>query len=58
MKHLLFILLFSVLFSCKTTQNATQSPLKFAENPVVAHRGAWKTMNYPENSVAALKVRH
>jgi glycerophosphoryl diester phosphodiesterase len=55
MKHLLFILLFSVLFSCKTTQNATQSPLKFAENPVVAHRGAWKTMNYPENSVAALK---
>lgn len=27
----------------------------FADNPVVAHRGAWKAQNLPENSIAALK---
>jgi glycerophosphoryl diester phosphodiesterase len=26
-----------------------------AQNPVVAHRGAWKSQNLPENSIAALK---
>lgn len=55
MKYLFSLLIFTVVLSCKTTQNATQQPLKFAENPVVAHRGAWKAMNYPENSIAALK---
>lgn len=29
--------------------------LTFADNVVVAHRGAWKAKNLPENSIAALK---
>ncbi|HEX6913993.1 MAG TPA: glycerophosphodiester phosphodiesterase family protein [Chitinophagaceae bacterium] len=29
--------------------------MKFATNPVIAHRGAFKAMNLPENSIAALK---
>ncbi|MDP3353974.1 MAG: glycerophosphodiester phosphodiesterase family protein [Flavobacteriaceae bacterium] len=28
---------------------------QFADNPVIAHRGAWKTLNLPENSLASLK---
>lgn len=28
---------------------------KSVNNPVIAHRGAWKTSNLPENSIAALK---
>lgn len=54
MKPLLPLFLFFALFSCKTTQPVSQKPLKFANNPVVAHRGAWKAMGYPENSIAAL----
>lgn len=30
-------------------------PMKRTYNPVVAHRGAWKTNRLPENSIAALK---
>jgi glycerophosphoryl diester phosphodiesterase len=29
--------------------------MQFANNPVIAHRGAFKTMQYPENSIAALR---
>ncbi len=29
--------------------------VKPADNPVIAHRGAWKSENLPQNSVAALK---
>ncbi len=29
--------------------------MTFADNPVIAHRGAWKTLGLPENSIAALK---
>ncbi len=29
--------------------------IAFATNPVVAHRGAWKHNNLPENSIASLK---
>ncbi len=29
--------------------------MSFASNPVIAHRGAFKKNNYPENSIAALK---
>ncbi|PQJ80536.1 glycerophosphodiester phosphodiesterase family protein [Polaribacter porphyrae] len=44
-----FIILM-VFFSCKE-----DNQLNFADNPVIAHRGAWKTKNLPENSIAALK---
>lgn len=33
----------------------SDQPIRFADNPVVAHRGAWKKNNLPENSIAALK---
>lgn len=55
MKSFLSVILLLALFSCKTTQNVIQKPMKFADNPVVAHRGAWKAMGYPENSIASLK---
>lgn len=29
--------------------------MHFADNPIVAHRGAWKKNNLPENSIASLK---
>lgn len=54
MKLICSLLLLFALFSCKITQQVSQKPLKFADNPVVAHRGAWKAMGYPENSIAAL----
>ncbi|SOE23041.1 glycerophosphoryl diester phosphodiesterase [Spirosomataceae bacterium TFI 002] len=49
------IALFSilVLVGCKVQQS--NQTLTFADNPVVAHRGAWKTQNHPENSIAALR---
>ncbi len=33
----------------------TKDKMSFAENPVVAHRGAWKGNNLPPNSIASLK---
>lgn len=51
-KIILFFSLF-VINSCKVQQ--ANNLLTFADNPVVAHRGAWKTNNLPENSIAALK---
>jgi glycerophosphoryl diester phosphodiesterase len=41
------------MVSCSSARNATES--KFADNPVVAHRGAFKKNNHPENSIAALR---
>jgi glycerophosphoryl diester phosphodiesterase len=35
--------------------NAEAQQLKINKNPVIAHRGAWKTKKLPENSIAALK---
>lgn len=42
----------SVLFSGTSLFAQT---MKFATNRIVAHRGAWKAQNLPENSLAALK---
>lgn len=41
-----------LLSACATSKTST---IKFADNPVVAHRGAFKKNNLPENSIAALK---
>ncbi len=40
--------------SCSVNKQST-SRIKFADNPVVAHRGAFKMNKFPENSIAALK---
>lgn len=50
--YLLIILVWIV--SCNFTGSAQEKVL-FADNPVVAHRGAWKQNNLPENSIASLK---
>jgi len=42
-----------LFFSCNNF--LPDKKIEFAENPVVAHRGAWKAKNLPENSIAALK---
>jgi glycerophosphoryl diester phosphodiesterase len=47
------LILFIVIFiSCTTSKPSMQT---FADNPVVAHRGAFKKNAFPENSIAALK---
>jgi glycerophosphoryl diester phosphodiesterase len=44
----------SLLISCTAARKNNMSK-KFAANPVVAHRGAFKTNGFPENSIASLK---
>lgn len=52
--RLLFIVSIALLFLY--CDNVTlDKKIVFAKNPVVAHRGAWKTKNLPENSIAALR---
>ncbi|MGV8946089.1 MAG: glycerophosphodiester phosphodiesterase family protein [Lutibacter sp.] len=48
------ILLFS---ACVTTKPSIMNKTKtsFVDNCVVAHRGAWKQLGFPENSIASLK---
>lgn len=41
-----------LLVSCSISK---PTAMQFAGNPVIAHRGAFKAMHYPENSIAALK---
>ncbi len=43
-----------ILISCMTSKRA-QNKFEPAANPVVAHRGAFKQNNLPENSIAALR---
>ncbi|WP_445736287.1 family 16 glycosylhydrolase [Mariniflexile sp.] len=50
----LFILCILIGFNaCKTVPK--KNNITFANNPVIAHRGAWKANNLPENSIASLK---
>ena len=53
MRHINYLLLLVVIASCKT--KVPMATLYFADNMVVAHRGAWKANNLPENSIAALR---
>lgn len=51
----IFLLILSVwIVACCFSGNA-QKRISFASNPVVAHRGAWKQNNLPQNSIASLK---
>lgn len=54
MKNLFLAAFITLLASCTVTQKS-RSAIKFADNPVIAHRGAWKKNNLPENSIASLK---
>lgn len=53
MRFLFISILVVGLFSCDTASQ--KSKITFANNPVVAHRGAWKSNNLPQNSIASLK---
>jgi glycerophosphoryl diester phosphodiesterase len=45
-------ILLLLFFSCAVSK---PTAMQFASNPVVAHRGAFKAMQYPENSIAAMR---
>ncbi len=53
MHFLLRLIVVTALISCNSQQG--ESIVIFADNVVVAHRGAWKQQNLPENSIASLK---
>lgn len=53
MKLFFFVLLLSII--CGSCRNSSEKNIAFADNPIVAHRGAWKADNLPQNSIAALK---
>lgn len=49
---LFLIFLLMSLISCNTS---TSEKIIFADNVVIAHRGAWKSNSLPQNSIASLK---
>ncbi len=51
------LLITIALLSCvpKRMIPSNQTPMSFAPNPIVAHRGAWKAEGFPENSLASLR---
>lgn len=53
MRFIFMALAFLTFNACKSTK--AESAFAFAENPVIAHRGAWKALNLPQNSIASLK---
>jgi glycerophosphoryl diester phosphodiesterase len=55
MKKIYVLLIAVFMLSCSSTTKTVTSAIPFHNNPVIAHRGAWKKNNLPENSIAALK---
>ncbi|WP_158838881.1 family 16 glycosylhydrolase [Polaribacter sp. L3A8] len=53
MRHLIFVFITLLFFSC--AESSTNKKIDFAKNAVIAHRGAWKSKEIPENSIASLK---
>lgn len=43
------------MVSCSSTTKTVTTKITFYNNPVIAHRGAWKKNNLPQNSIASLK---
>lgn len=50
---LVFISIF--LWSCGSQKVKKSNKIVFADNCIVAHRGAWKEKNLPQNSIASLR---
>ena len=44
-----------MVMSCSTSKKTTTVNPVFADNVVIAHRGAWKKNSLPENSIASLR---
>ena len=53
MPYLYILFFFFTLSACNS--EVERNEITFANNPVIAHRGAWKTNNLPPNSIASLK---
>ena len=51
MRYIFLLITMILIGSC----SATKKTVNFSQNKVIAHRGAWKAKNLPENSIAALK---
>jgi len=49
------MLLVAYIVSLGHTLSATERVFKISENKVIAHRGAWKHLNLPQNSIASLR---
>lgn len=55
-KQFILILLVSGWYSALcSTGNKSLPDISFADNEVIAHRGAWKQNNLPQNSIASLE---
>ncbi len=52
MRYAILSIVFLALYSCDTSD---PDQIQFADNPVIAHRGAWKTQGHPQNSIASLR---
>jgi glycerophosphoryl diester phosphodiesterase len=55
MKNIMMISMVHVLLVSCIAVKPTSQGMTFAPNPVIAHRGAFKANNLPENSIASLK---
>lgn len=55
MKYLVSLLFTLIILSCSSIKKTTLNEITFSKNPVIAHRGAWKKNNLPQNSIASLK---
>lgn len=56
MKKGFYLVAMASLFNaCSASRKVSSHQPVFADNPVVAHRGAWKAKQLPENSIASLR---
>ena len=55
MEYYLLSLILSLTTSFISTTNDMNKDTDFHTNKVIAHRGAWKTKNFPQNSLASLE---
>lgn len=55
MRKIIILASLPFLFSCSITKKKAVKYKTFARNIVVAHRGAWKKNNLPQNSIASLR---
>ena len=54
MKKVFILIVLFYAAACSVTKN-NSSTMRFANNPVIAHRGAYRQNGFPENSIASLQ---
>ncbi len=55
MKKSYLLLMIILMMSCSSLSKKNARTTIFNNNPVIAHRGAWKKNNLPQNSIASLQ---